>query len=44
MFIYRLALRDSEGKVKKMAEKTASEKLDEKDGSIVIDADEEQAT
>ncbi|GIS41688.1 MAG: hypothetical protein Ct9H90mP14_1440 [Methanobacteriota archaeon] len=27
-----------------MAKKTASEKLDEEDGSIVIDADEEQAT
>ena len=44
LFIYRLALRDSEGKVRKMAKKTASEKLDEEDGSIVIDADEEQAT
>ena len=27
-----------------MAKKTASEKLDEEDGSIVIDAEEEQAT
>ena len=44
LFIYRLSLRDSEGKVRKMAKKTASEKLDEEDGSIVIDADEEQAT
>lgn len=30
--------------VRKMAKKTASEKLDEEDGSIVIDAEEEQAT
>ena len=44
LFIYRLALRITEGMVRKMAKKTASEKLDEEDGSIVIDAEEEQAT
>ena len=44
LFIYRVALRDIERKVREMAKKIASEKLDEEDGSIVIDADEEQAT
>ena len=44
LFIYRIALRDIERKVREMAKKIASEKLDEEDGSIVIDADEEQAT
>ena len=44
MFIYRLALKNGVARVRKMAKKTASEKLDEEDGSIVIDADEEQAT
>ena len=44
LFIYRLALKVIEGMVRKMAKKTASEKLDEEDGSIVIDAEEEQAT
>ena len=44
LFIYRIALRDIERTVREMAKKIASEKLDEEDGSIVIDADEEQAT
>lgn len=43
-FIYRQVWTIAEQQVRSMAKKTASEKMDDDDGSIVIDVDEEQAT